>query len=140
MDEGFTIFWQRFEGAVLFVVALGLVLSGGYGLPLWLTFLVFFAPDLSFLFYVLGPRIGAWAYNCVHNFGLGAGVVALGAVLTAPPVLAIGLLLLAHSGFDRMLGYGLKSRHGFGVTHLGLIGRAKTSAQADRSGGAHRSE
>lgn len=30
---------------------------------------------------------------------------------------------LAHAGFDRMLGYGLKSPEGFTVTHLGTIGR-----------------
>lgn len=139
MDEGFAIIWQRFEGAVLFAVGLGFFVSLGSGLPLWLAVLVFFAPDLSFLGYVLGPRFGAWAYNSVHHYGLGAGVLALGAVLTLPPVLAVGLLLLAHTGFDRMLGYGLKSRHAFGVTHLGRIGRAKPSAQAGRSGGAHRS-
>jgi hypothetical protein len=30
---------------------------------------------------------------------------------------------VAHIGFDRMLGYGLKHASGFGDTHLGRIGR-----------------
>ncbi|MBJ7578680.1 DUF4260 domain-containing protein [Devosia sp. MC532] len=138
MDERFTQRWQRVEGAVLFAVALGVMLSGDYGLPVWAAIVVFFAPDLSFLGYVLGPRMGAWIYNSVHNYGLGAGVFALGAMLSAPLGCAIGLLLLAHTGFDRMLGYGLKSRLAFGVTHLGRIGRDKLSVQADQSTDAHR--
>jgi Domain of unknown function (DUF4260) len=32
--------------------------------------------------------------------------------------------LIAHIGFDRMLGYGLKYASGFGDTHLSRIGRA----------------
>lgn len=35
---------------------------------------------------------------------------------------ALGELWVAHAGFDRMLGYGLKSPEGFTVTHLGTIG------------------
>jgi hypothetical protein len=40
-------------------------------------------------------------------------------------MLALALIWLAHIGFDRMLGYGLKYQSGFGDTHLGRIGRTK---------------
>jgi hypothetical protein len=39
-------------------------------------------------------------------------------------VLAAALIWLAHIGFDRALGYGLKYSAGFSFTHLGRIGRA----------------
>ena len=34
------------------------------------------------------------------------------------------MIWLAHIGFDRALGYGLKYASGFGFTHLGRIGKA----------------
>lgn len=46
-------------------------------------------------------------------------VLALGAVLDQPWITALGFVWLAHSGFDRMLGYGLKLPEAFGHTHLG---------------------
>ena len=47
----------------------------------------------------------------------------------APPLtLSIAMIWLAHIGFDRALGYGLKYSAGFGFTHLGRIGKdAKAS-------------
>jgi hypothetical protein len=46
-----------------------------------------------------------------------------GVALQRPPLLAVSALWLAHVGFDRMLGYGLKYGTGFGDTHLGRVGR-----------------
>jgi hypothetical protein len=51
-------------------------------------------------------------------------------------VLSLALIWLAHIGFDRALGYGLKYAAGFGFTHLGRIGkeaRAETPAQSSSS-------
>nr|WP_312052333.1 DUF4260 family protein [Brevundimonas diminuta] len=42
------------------------------------------------------------------------------------------MIWLAHIGFDRALGYGLKSPEAFGLTHLGLIGPARRAAQVDQ--------
>jgi hypothetical protein len=36
--------------------------------------------------------------------------------------IAIPLIWVAHIGFDRLLGYGLKYPTGFGNTHLGKLG------------------
>jgi hypothetical protein len=85
--------------------------------------LLFLAPDLSFAGYLFGPRIGAAAYNAAHstNGAVGLGVAAL--ALNQHLMVAIALIWLAHIGFDRALGYGLKYGAGFGFTHLGRIGR-----------------
>jgi hypothetical protein len=40
-----------------------------------------------------------------------------------PAAAAGGLIWIAHIGFDRALGYGLKYPTGFGDTHLGRSGR-----------------
>jgi hypothetical protein len=117
--------WQQFEGGLVFAAGLAVYLYSGVDLPWWLALLIFFSPDISFLAYLAGPKAGAVAYNSLHVYGFGAVLFALGS-LTAIPVLAgIGLLILAHSGFDRMLGYGLKSDTDFQLTHLGRIGKAK---------------
>jgi len=117
----------RIEGLVVLVAALIAYSRFGAG---WALFAVtFLAPDLSFAGYLGGSRIGAIAYNAAHSY-IGA-VASLAAAMIFPDVvpLAIGLIWSAHIGFDRALGYGLKYSSGFGVTHLGLIGRA---ARVDR--------
>ena len=45
--------------------------------------------------------------------------------MAAPLMLSIAMIWLAHIGFDRALGYGLKYAGGFGFTHLGRIGKAR---------------
>ena len=47
-----------------------------------------------------------------------------GFAMASPLVLSIAMIWLAHIGFDRALGYGLKYATGFGFTHLGRIGSA----------------
>lgn len=117
------VLWQRAEGGLLF--GLGLALHVLFGAPLgwWVAALLFFAPDVSFAAYLLGPRVGAAGYNAVHFYGFGGAVLIAGLALGAPLVVSLGALWLAHSGFDRMLGYGLKLPEGFAATHLGRIGR-----------------
>lgn len=119
-----TVLWQRVEGAAVFVAALILFLNMESGIVWWLAIILFFAPDVSFAAYALGPRVGAVAYNLVHVYAFGAILLAVGAVTGTVLVSALGALWLAHSGFDRMFGYGLKSREGFKLTHLGAIGGA----------------
>lgn len=117
------IIWQRVEGALLFLASMALFLHADGGLVWWGALLVFFAPDISFAAYLLGPKIGAFGYNLAHTYGLGVVLYALGVGFGWPVVAAVGALVMAHSGFDRMLGYGLKSTEGFRITHLGRIGR-----------------
>lgn len=86
--------------------------------------LLFLLPDLSFLGYLAGPRVGAAAYNAAHSYAGPLALLSAGMLGTVPALLAIALVWCAHIGFDRALGYGLKYASGFGNTHLGPIGRA----------------
>ncbi len=120
-----TIIWQRVEGAAVFLAGLALYAAGDAPFSLWVAILVFLAPDLTFAGYLAGPRIGALLYNTAHVYAFGLIVMAIGVLAAGPGIVAIGTLWVMHSGFDRALGYGLKSTEGFGVTHLGRIGAAK---------------
>jgi hypothetical protein len=116
----------RLEGLGLLVLCV--LLYGSSGLS-WTAFaILFLAPDLSFLGYLAGPRVGAATYNVAHDTLGPLLLVIFGYLFAAHTyVLAIALIWLAHIGFDRALGYGLKYSAGFRYTHLGRLGRdAKT--------------
>lgn len=118
--------WQRLEGLALLAVAVLAYAQTGQG---WQLFAVLFlAPDLSFAGYLAGPRVGAWAYNLAHSLIGPLALVAAGLLTAVPLATALALIWLAHVGFDRALGYGLKSAEGFGITHLGRIGKARATA------------
>lgn len=82
----------------------------------------FFLPDLSMLGYLAGSKAGAWFYNLFHHKGIGVMVGLWGFTYGMPFLTLAGVVLLAHSSFDRMLGYGLKYSNSFHATHLGKIG------------------
>jgi hypothetical protein len=108
----------------LFLVLLALFLFRTLDIA-WVWFLLLFlAPDLSMLGYLAGPRAGAFTYNLVHHKAVAVAVYIAGALLGSQAIQFAGLLLLAHSSFDRILGYGLKYPDAFEHTHLGMIGRA----------------
>jgi len=52
-------------------------------------------------------------------------VILIGWYLHNDLIIKIGLLFMAHSCFDRALGYGLKYSDSFDHTHLGWIGKSK---------------
>jgi hypothetical protein len=112
----------RLEGLTLFAgMTLLYAVWGGYW---WVYAILFLAPDLSFAGYLAGPRAGAIIYNVAHSYLAPMTLMVTGFALTAPLVLSIAMIWLAHIGFDRALGYGLKYTTGFGFTHLGRIGSA----------------
>ena len=107
----------------LFLFGLSLFLFMQLDYSWWLYALFFFAPDLSMVGYLGGPKVGAMVYNFIHHKGLAIGVYILGAVLANSAMQFAGLILLGHSSLDRVLGYGLKYPDAFNSTHLGKIGR-----------------
>ena len=111
----------RWEGLTLMVgmVVLYATWDGSW----WVFAVLFFVPDLSFLAYLAGPRTGAIVYNIAHSYMAPVALMTLGFGLAAPLTLSIAMIWLAHIGFDRALGYGLKYAAGFSFTHLGRIGR-----------------
>ncbi len=85
----------------------------------WLYPILFLAPDISFLFYSAGRHVGAMGYNLFHHKMVAIAIALVGFVAVQPYIAFAGLMLLAHSSFDRMMGYGLKYFKGFKHTHLG---------------------
>lgn len=90
----------------------------------WWFAAVFLLPDLAMLAYALGPRWGAWAYNCTHSY-TGPALLGMLAYVWVPSLWATCCVWLAHIAMDRALGYGLKSSQGFSDTHLGTIGKSR---------------
>jgi hypothetical protein len=111
----------RLEGAALLTVAAGFYAY--FGEPWWLFLVLFLAPDLSMLGYLAGPRIGALAYNSVHTTLPPFALLGTGALAGSRVAMGLAAIWLAHIGFDRLLGYGLKYASAFSDTHLGRIGR-----------------
>ena len=85
--------------------------------------LLFLTPDLSMVGYMANPHLGAWTYNLIHHKGLAVALYVLGSLSSVPWLMFAGTLLLGHSSFDRVFGYGLKHEDAFQNTHLGRIGR-----------------
>jgi hypothetical protein len=113
--------WLQAEGAATF--AIGLAAFLWLGLPWYAFVLLLLVPDLSLVGYLRGPRAGAIVYNLAHDLATGVVVFGLGVASGIVPVAAIGAVLVAHSGMDRVAGYGLKFPTAFGDTHLGHIGK-----------------
>jgi hypothetical protein len=120
----------RLEQAGL--VLLAWVLFAPLGYAWWWMVLLFLTPDLAMLGYALGPRIGAALYNGVHHKGVAVLLYIAGLYLGVGVLQLVGTVLLAHSSFDRIFGYGLKYPDAFGHTHLGWIGKEKPG-EAERA-------
>ena len=115
--------WLRLEGLCAFGLALAVYAGGGHS---WLMFIVlFFIADATFLGYLAGPRIGAVCYNFAHTYVIPVAMGTLFYLLGMS--IAIPLIWVAHIGFDRSLGYGLKYPTGFDSTHLGQLGHRSES-------------
>jgi hypothetical protein len=112
--------WLRAEG--LLTLAAAATLYAITDAP-WLWFAVLFlAPDLSFLGYLAGSKVGAAVYNVVHSFA--GPLAATLTLLLLDEQLSLTLIWFAHIGFDRALGYGLKYPSAFHNTHMGPIGKS----------------
>jgi len=115
----------KLEEAAITAISIYFLTKYNLGLPVWAWVLLFFSPDLSMLGYLAGTRIGAYTYNLFHHRGIALLVVAFGLITAQNMVVSIGILLFAHSSFDRMLGFGLKFTDDFKNTHLGRMGQEK---------------
>jgi hypothetical protein len=114
--------WLRAEGLAVFAAGLAGFLF--LGLPWWAFLLLLIVPDVSMVGYLRGPRVGAIVYNLAHDLATGVAIAGVGLAIGSVPVAAAGAVLVAHSGMDRMAGYGLKLPSSFKDTHLGRIGRS----------------
>jgi len=104
-----------FIGSIYFIYLLNLEISW------WAYILLFFSPDIGMIGYAINSYIGAIIYNIFHHKGIAILIGMLGILLKNEYLELIGLILIAHSSFDRVLGYGLKYFFGFKYTHLGKM-------------------
>lgn len=111
------------------IAQLAIAVVGLYIQPLhfswWLWILLFLSPDISMLGYLVNTRVGAFSYNLFHHKLIAVLIMAAGYATHSNITLFTGILLFAHSCFDRVLGYGLKYSDDFKHTHLGMIGNKK---------------
>jgi hypothetical protein len=104
------------EGASIFVLVIFLYRASHFS---WgLLALLFLAPDLFMLGYLIDAEWGAVFYNLVHTYVCPVVLLLISFGLPAPQLTPYGLIWLAHLGFDRMLGFGLKYPTVFKDTHL----------------------
>lgn len=113
----------KIEEAGITAISIYLLTKYNLGLPVWAWVILFFSPDISMLGYLVNTRVGAYTYNLFHHRAVAIILAAFGLLLASNLLIAIGILLFAHSSFDRMLGYGLKYADNFKHTHLGWIGK-----------------
>lgn len=104
------------EGLAIFIGAVALYWTEGFSG--WLFALLLFAPDLSMVGYLKNPQVGATVYNAIHTFVTAGILLGIGWSLEIDQLLQLGLILAAHIGIDRTLGYGLKYATAFKETHL----------------------
>lgn len=111
----------RIEALLLFGIAIWLYSTAHLSWPLFA--LLFLTPDIFMLGYLLNTKVGALLYNVAHTSLTYAPLAALGWQSGNSVLLSVGLIGLAHVGFDRAVGYGLKYPTAFGDTHLGRVGK-----------------
>ena len=112
------------EGAVVVVVSL-LVYPRIQGT--WLLFvLLFFVPDVSMVGYLANVRVGAMPYNTAHCYSVPLLLAAGSLLRNDSLLLALSIVWIAHIGFDRMLGSGLKYPTRFRDTHLNPLRHTST--------------
>ena len=106
----------RLEGAAAAAVAL--VFYFHHGHPWWLLVVLVLVPDLTFVGYLAGPRVGAAFYNSAHSYIGPLVLLAAGDLAKSTAAIEVALIWIVHIGADRMLGYGLKYPTAFKDTHL----------------------
>ena len=104
------------EGACLFALVLYFYGAGHFGW--WRFALLFLAPDLFMLGYLVNVKWGSVLYNLVHTSSGPILLVLVSYWVPLPRVAPYALIWAAHIGFDRLLGYGLKYPTQFKDTHL----------------------
>lgn len=111
----------RFEELALF--GLAIYLNSFLPFPTWLFWALFLVPDIGMLGYLVNSKVGAITYNILHHKGIAIVCYFAGYFLIIHELTFVGVLLLGHSSFDRIFGYGLKYPDAFSHTHLGVIGK-----------------
>lgn len=89
----------------------------------WWYLVLFFAPDLGMLGYLINTKAGAFTYNVLHHKMIAIMLYLAGIYWNHQILQLAGVILFGHASFDRIVGYGLKYTDSFQHTHLGIIGK-----------------
>src|ERR1700693_6357583 len=92
----------RLEGLTL--VAAMLVLYATWGGSRWIFAILFLAPDLSFVAYLIDPKTGAFVYNAAHSYMAPVALLTAGFASDEPLSLSIGMVWRAPIGIGRRPG------------------------------------
>jgi hypothetical protein len=85
----------------------------------WVLFgVLFLAPDLFMVGYLVNARVGAAVYNSAHCLFVPIALLAFGYGEGRSGAMAVAIIWVGHIAFDRLLGYGLKYPTRFDDTHL----------------------
>ena len=82
---------------------------------------LFLTPDLLMLGYLFGKKAGAQVYNAGHTYTAPFLLWIIVYFAHQPLLFPLCLIWVAHIGFDRFLGYGLKYNTEFKDTHLSRV-------------------
>lgn len=105
----------RIEGIAFFVLS---IVTYFYFSFSWVLFLVlFFVPDISILAHKLKLKHSLLYYNLTHNYFFPVVVLLLSYIANNNMIFQLSLIWISHIGFDRMLGFGLKTSS-FNKTHI----------------------
>ena len=106
----------RLEGLATFIASVYFysIVSGNW----FLFFALILVPDLAMLGYLRNKAFGSLVYNLLHNYVLGIAKILFGIYIANSLLVALGIILLAHVGMDRFLGFGLKYPTNFKHSHF----------------------
>ena len=111
----------KLEELGVLAVSVVLLYKLDMGFNWWMYIILFLSPDIGMIGYAVSPKIGAITYNFVHHKAVAASVLIIGVLLRDDYCIFAGLMLFAHSAFDRVLGYGLKYSDSFKHTNVGYM-------------------
>ena len=111
----------KLEELAVFTLSIFLLYRLNMNISWWLYLILFFSPDIGMIGYLIDTKVGAVTYNLLHHKATAVGMLLAGIVLSNNYFLFGGFMLLAHSSFDRVLGYGLKYPDSFKHTSLGSL-------------------
>ena len=96
----------RLEELTLVILSFYLFLALDYS---WWWFpLLFFIPDASMIGYLINKKVGAITYNFIHHKALAVLLYLGGSFIQLPALQLAGVVMFAHSSFDRALGFELQ--------------------------------
>lgn len=112
--------WESLSLAVLMVV-----LTHKSPYSIWWLAVGFPLVDVFMIGYIISPKAGAITYNLGHNMTIPTLLIAYGVFTSTEIISLVGFIWIFHIAVDRLLGFGLKNRESFHITHMGNIKKSK---------------